>query len=100
MGEQSPGSGGAQASSVHAKEHPTRNQYSDKIKRQHRTHGVQGGCTGYGETKSKTPPPGTGRGLVCQSRLVGGAGAGVRMAEAGRERKGPLDGRTLGPTGT
>ena len=30
----------------------------------------------------------------------GGGGAGVRMVKSGREKKGPLDGRTLGPTGT
>ena len=29
-----------------------------------------------------------------------GEGAGVQMVEAGRGRKGPLDRRTLGPTGT
>ena len=29
-----------------------------------------------------------------------GGGAGVCVVEVGRERKGPLDGRTLGPKGT
>ena len=51
------------------------------------------------EKKNMTPPLRTSRGLDRQSSPAGG-GEGVRLREAGIGRKGPLDGRTLGPTWT
>ena len=47
-----------------------------------------------------TPPPGTVRGLGRRLRPTWGRGAGVRMVEAGRGRKFPVEGITLGPTRT
>ena len=51
-------------------------------------------------TMDATPPPGTGRGLGRWSKPVGEGGAGVRVMEAGRGRKGSLDRKTLGSTST
>ena len=81
------------------KRKPNKNQTSEDTKRRHGTWGGRGGITRDGGTKNATPPTGTGRGMSRGSRQAGG-GAGVRVKEEGRGRKGPLDGRTLGPTGT
>ena len=76
-----------------------KNQTSEYTKIQSGTQGARGRSTGDGGTKNTNPPPGTGRGLGCWSRPDGG-GAGVRVMDSGRGRKGPLDGINMWSTRT
>ena len=54
---------------------------------------------GTGRQRARRQHPGPSGGWASGQGRQGGE-AGVQMVEAGIEKKGPLDGRILGPTGT
>ena len=75
------------------------NQTSEDAKRQRGTQGRRGGHTWDGMKKNTMPPPGTSRGLGRRLRPEG-RGSGREVDRYDRGRKGTLEGRNLGPTGT
>ena len=100
LGEQSPGSGGAQDSCRSTKGHlKGKSKTSDDTRRRHKNQGGQGGYTGDGGRITRLHHLGLA-GYWSSGQGRQGGGVGVVWKEAGRGRKGPLDGRTLGPIGT
>ena len=101
LGEQLPGSGGAQASSFHVKRHQNFITPYD-TNRLWGTLGGRGGRTENRRKKNMTPPHGTSRGLGFRSSVEGWGGGGgwglwrIQREERTPGRENPGDYRDLG----